>query len=461
MTNPTTTRRGSAVAHDLDGFLGHKRGGGGATFLKKWKKREPPVLRVVVHTKASVALSIYQMPWPKVVTLERDGNEVTEVWNSPFNTWEIENIIERQYKRDQDTGERLAPPEICPMAIMLEEVERLMREEVLSWHTLLFAFKGDDKEFDKYLFAGAITNKAKKIWDDQTITAQEKKAARKKGFPGKHDAWKTNMMAKCQYVLTVLDYDDPDAGIQIAQETALVGDLLKKTIRDRRTAEGEDEGNPLINPYVFKISHHPKEEQFQDRYQVVAIGKKLPITDAMLEVVRERDAPNLDRYTAPGDIVALRSSMEDHYVGPPGLLDFDMIFSKAEAELEIDNETPEETPEETPDKEEDADRHQPDRIIAKRKGKGADQQCFAADGMALFGCEKCEAIMREDEDICHNCGENYVENEAPMTPEPEPKPAPPPRRARNAGASKKNTPAKKGGNATTRAAKAGQDGVGF
>lgn len=477
MTEPQS--RGSAVAHDLDGFLGHERGGGGAAFLDRWKKRKPPEVRVLVHTKAPVAISVYQHPWPKVQTLERDGAEVTEVWSGTYNSWETEKLLERQYERD-DEGERRVPPKLDPLAIMLEEVEKLMRDGSLAWDTLLFEFKGDDREYDKRLFAAAITNKAKKIWEDKSTTVAQKKAARKKGFPGPGDVWMTNMMAKCQYVLTVLDYDDPDGGIRVAKETTLVGDKMRKVIRDRRTSEGDDEGNPLLNPYVFKISHHPEAKQFQDRYDVVAIGK-LPVSEEMLEVIREKDPPNLDRYTSPGDIVALRASMEDHYVGPEGLLDWDAIFEPAETALGIEQQSdaasgdgaadesegdqaaPGESADgdEAPDAAEEPADETPDRVIVKRKGKGADQQCFAADGMALYGCEKCDAIMRDDETVCHNCGEDYGE-ETPT--EPEPKPAPPPRRARGKGtsngkATKGKTAAK--GTATARAAKAGKDGVGF
>ena len=468
----TNTHVGSARSHTLDDFIGHDtRGGGGAAFLENWKNRTPPRVQVVLHT-ASPIISVYQHQWPKIVTREVEGKEVQQVWGGNFNSWESEEVLQRQYLRDDD-GERKYPPQVCPMAIMLEEVERLMREGELHWSTRLFAFEGDDKEHNKYLHAGALTNKAKKLWDDKAITDEMKRKARKKGFPGPADAWMTNMMAKCSYVLVVVDYEDPDSGIQITKETTLVGDKLKKVIRDRRTSEGEDEGNPLINPYVIQFTHKPKAKQFDERYDVVAIAK-LEIGDDIMELIKEKDPPNLDRYTAPGDIVVLRASMEDHYVGPAGLLDWNFIFAKAETILGIEDDgdgadaddqhdedgdgdkAPEEDAEDAEDAEDSDDK--PDRIIAKRKGKGADQECFAADGMRLFGCEKCEAIMREDEDVCHNCGEDYGTSESEPEPEPELEPAPPTRRARGG---KSGATKAKGGKASQRAAKSGKDKVGF
>lgn len=483
----TNQQIGSARKHDLDSFLGHESsGGGGAAFLENWKQRTPPLVKVVLHTEAP-PISVYQHRWPKIVTREVDGKEVQMVYNNDFNSWESEDVLKNQYLRDDD-GERKYPPQVCPMAIMLEEVNRLMREGELPWDTLLFVFKGDNKDYDKYLFAGAITNKTKKIWEDKQTTDEMKRKARKKGFPGPADAWMTNMMAKCQYVLTVVDYEDVEAGIQIAKETSLVGDKLKKVIRDRRTSEGEDEGNPFLNPYVIQFKHAPKATDFKDKYDVVVIAK-LEITDEIKELIFDKDPPNLDRYTAPGDIVALRASMEDNYCGPEGLLDWDFIFTKAEAILGIEDGPDEDGSDESdvpegqeagdePDDEGNPpagdqgelpldDEPQPDRIIAKRKGKGVDQVCLNAAGEQLFGCEKCEAIMLESEDKCHNCGEDY--SEADAEPDPEPEPAPPPRRPRSAkgknGSAKGKTGAAKAkggkGTASARAAASGKDGVGF
>ena len=523
----TQQQIGSARKHDLDSFLGHEAsGGGGASFLENWKKRTPPVVKVVLHTKAP-PISVYQHRWPKIVTREVDGKDVQMVYNNDFNSWELESVLQNQYQRDDD-GVRKYPPQICPMSIMLEEVERLIRDGEMHWDQLLFAFKGDDKEYDKYLFAGAITNKTKKIWEDKKTTDEMKRKARKKGFPGPADAWMTNMMAKCQYVFTVVDYDDVQSGIQIAKETTLVGDKTKKVIRDRRTSEGDDKGNPMLNPYVLQFTHRKNEKQFQDKYDVVAIAK-LEITDEIKELITEKEPPNLDRYTAPGDIVALRASMEDNYCGPEGLLDFDFIFAKAEAHLGIEEgpdesdvpagqeagDEPDDEPGETTGEEstEDADasdeqgelpldeEDKVDRIIAKRKGKGADQECFNAAGERLFGCKKCEAIMLESEDVCHNCGEDYGEDNDGLTDVAEMSlkdceaelelqtdleqdrevalkarideltSKPPPRRTRSAKGSGKNGAAKgktgatkvKGGKGTasSRAAAAGKDGVGF
>lgn len=493
MIEETQAPPGSAQEHDLDSFLGHSNRTGGASFLENWKNRTPPEIRIVLHTKGRPR-SVWQNPWPKIVTRERDGKEVREVWSGTFNSWEHEDVLQRQYLREDD-GSRQFPPQICPMAIMIEEVERLMRDGELNWRAQMFKFEGDDASKGKTLHAGSLTNKVKKIWED--ATDKEKREARKAGFPGPSDAWKESMMAKCQYVLTVIDYDDPAAGIQIAKETTLVGDKLKKVIRDRMTSEGDDKGNPLVTPYVMQITHVPKAKQFQDRYDVVAIAQK-KLTDTMLEMVQEKDAPSLDRYTQRGDIIALRASMEDHYCGPADLLDWDFIFGKAEEYAGIADD-PDESAEDVAGSMVDGDEAQttnvashnqsggvtagevnvssegktepegdeepevdPDRyLIAKRKGKGENQLCFAKDGAELFACEDCEAIMRDDEDNCPKCGADYSDPEAApeleLTPEPEPTPKP---KAKPKPKTKPKAAAKGGSKPSERAAEGGRD-VGF
>lgn len=472
MTNQST---GSAEAHGLDDFLGHSnRAGGSASFLGNWKNNKPPEVRIVLHTDASI-ISVWQHPWPKIITREKDGKDVREVWSGNFNSWEVQDVLQRQYLRDRDTGERDFPPQVCPMSILLEEVERLMRDGSLSWEEPLFKFVGDDTSKGKVLHAGTMTNKIKKIWEG--LEDKDKRAALKRGIPGPKDAWKESMMAKCQYVFTVVDYDNVKNGIQIAKETTLVGDKTKKAIRDRRTSEGEDEGNPLINPYVIQWVYDKDAKKFDEKYEAVIVAK-LKISPEIMELIREKEAPELDRFVAPGDIEALRASMEDAYCGPADLLDFDFIFAKAEALAGIEDnpeedagdiagdiagddaaEEPQADEQTELDIEESASETQTPPgpattdtvnpyLIAKRDGKGADQRTYAADGVELFSCEECNTIMRDGEDKCRKCGADYSEDEEQAA---DPEPAP-----------KAKAPAKaKGKTATERAKSKGADAIDF
>jgi hypothetical protein len=458
---------------DLDGFLGHTTRGPSANFLDGWKKRSPPQVKIVLHTKAPI-MAVWQHQWPKIVTREKDGREVREVWSGAFNSWETEEILTKQYQRD-DSEKRVHPPVICPMSIMLEEVHRLYEDGQLEWDTALFRFVGDDITKAKTLHTAGMLNRAAKVWE--TLTEQQRRDAKKRGMPGPSDAWMENMLAKCSYVFSVVDYDAPKDGIQIAKETTLVGDKMKKVIRDRMTSEGDDKGHPFLHPYVFQWSHNPTAKNFGDKYDVVAIGK-LPITDAIRQLVIETPAPDISRWTGKGDIEALRASMEDAYCGPEGLLDFDFIFAKAEAlnadgKAEPDDEDgasaedvadaitdPEPESEPEPEPEQTVVAKQPARrqrkaeppapvgdplyvISSREKDADGDEKCYAADGMELFACDECSTIIRADESTCRQCGAEY-EVEVEPTPEPvkSAKPVPAKPAPKPAPASVKPTPAK-------------------
>jgi len=468
----TDTQIGSATQLGLDDFLGHSNRGS-TSYLGNWKKNNPPRVRVVLHTQAPI-IALWQNPWPKIVTREKDGREVREVWSGSFNSWEVEKILNRQYRRDDD-GERLFPPVVCPMALMLEEVERLMRDDTLKWDTPMFRFVGDDESKARVLHAASMTNKLKKIWGE--MTNDEKQDALARGIPSPAKSWMAMMMAKCQYVFTVVDYDNAKDGIQVAKQTTLVGDKTKTAIRDRRTSLGEVEGNPLTNPVVIQWEYDQSATTFGEKYSAVIIDQ-LPIPSAgdVMDLITKKDPPNLDHLTAPGDIVALRASMEDAYCGPAGMLDFDAIFAPAEAIAGIPADSDEDADDIAADIVGDAedgaaedaaladdipdggvlDVEGPDYLIADRKDDG---RVYAADGVELFTCEACGAIMRGGEDKCRKCGEEYGDDEE-VDAVAEAAPPPPPSRKRKDSKSK-TAKAKAGKTASQRAKAAGGDKVDF
>jgi len=435
---------GSRQEMDLDGFLGHTTRGPASKFLDGWKTRKPPLIKIVLHTKAPI-IAVWQHAWPRISVREKDGKDVREVWSNQFNSWETEEVLKNQYKRD-DSGMREHPPQICPMSIMLEEVYRLWKDGSLNWDTVLFRFVGDDVSKAKVLRVAHMLNQVNKIWEN--LSEKEKRDAKDKNVDGPMHAWKSNMLAKCNYVFTVVEYDKPGEGIQIARETTLVGDKMKKAIRDRMTSEGEEKGHPFRNPYVFQWKHDESAKEFNLKYDVIIIGKDV-VTEEIRKLVVDTPPPDLTRYTNPGDITDLRTSMEDAYCGPEKMLDWDFIFGRAEAlqrsqrgeeeaaggsaeeiademingeadaapvdeaETTIDNVTEPAVEEaEAPATEAPPPRRarkpaaDPKYVVARTE---ADGRMFAADGVELLNCEetKCQVIMRIDEAKCRNCGTEY------------------------------------------------------
>lgn len=407
-----TANKGSGQEMDLDGFLGHTTRGAMASYLDGWTKNDPPIVRIVLHTRAPI-MSVWRNNWPRIVTRERDGKETREVWSGHFNSWETEDILKAQYRRD-DSGERVSPPQICPMALMLEEVHRLYREGALEWDTPLFRFMGDDPTKGKTLHAAPMLGLMKKIWPDLTDT--QKRDARKRGVPGPMDAWKEAMMAKCYYVFTVVDYDNPADGLQVAQETTLVGDKMKTAIRDKIKAEGPDKGHPQKTPYVFQWEYNANESEFGKKYHVVPLGAAYPITTAIKELIYEKDPPDISRLIARGNIQELRTSMEAYYVGPEGLLDFDYIFGAAERLLGMD---------EALEPDEDGDAAEiADDIVGEPLEEGVEAEPeVEADADDAVPDEAVDEAA--DEETPAEDEEQVVDEE----PEPEPAPRPAPKAA--------------------------------
>lgn len=508
-------RIGSGQELDLDEFLGHSTRGQLTPYLENWhKKREPPEVHVVLHTRCKI-LSVWSHPWPRVVEREKDGVKSTEVWSGRFNSWETEALLTKQYLRDDD-GRRKEPPTICPMSLMLERAYELWLSGDLKWDQVLFRFVGDDPTKAKELHVAGMLGLTKKVWS--SLSEADIRKALRAGVPPPKEAWKEVMWAKCGYIFVVVDYDNPDDGLQIAQETTLVGDLMKKKIRDRRLREGPEKGHPLINPCVFKWSFHEKAKEFNEKYRVTDIGEGvMPITDKIRALIVDKDPPDVSHLLKRGNIDDLRSSMEEHYVGPPGLFDWDLIFVAAERinqqeegeeEAEDDGTTAEDIADEItgePDEDEDEQPEEQPKAAAKpatqatkaaqpaaakepepaaagrrvrRQAKPAEPPPdpryvvaeefeedgetiqLAADGVELIACDKegCGVIMRADEDTCRGCGTQYeLLQPEPEKPAQASKAAPGKAAAAGAGAAKA---APKGG-AQARAKEGGKDGLGF
>ena len=445
----------------LDDFLGHSTRGGGTKYLSGWKKRATPEVDVWLHTQAPI-MAVYTHPWPKIVEREKDGKKTREVWSGSFVSWETEDLLKGQYKRDPN-GYREEPPVICPMSIMLEFIRQAVDDNKIPWTEPLFKFVGDDPTKAKVLHAGVMYNGAKRIWED--LSSHQQQAALAIGVPPPSKAWMGNMMAKCQYVFAIVDNSDLSAGCQVATETSLVGDKMKKCIRDAMTALGDSKGNPMLSPYAFRWQHRPREQQFQDKYNVIKMDQ-LQLTDEVARLIGlgedAKAAPDIERQGERGDVQMLRASIEAHYIGPQGLLDFDVIFAAAEKEAGL-----EETGEEAGDVADDIIDAQPGEVVpsvmsvtsnnqtggvtageivqappaaapaepvptvdpyacTKTTGTGDDEKYFAHDGVELFACDECEKIVRDNEPTCRHCGFAFEVPEAVAAPEPPP-PAPKPR----------------------------------
>lgn len=426
----------ASKAMGLSDFLGHKpSSGGGGNYLKNWKKREDKAFNALLHTRAGF-IALWQHPVPKIQEWEdKNGVKHQDAWSGSYNCLEDEAVLKEQYKRDKETGERKRPPKVCPMCRLIERIRAMVDAGELKFTQLLFRWEGDDPKEAREIHAGGIYNGfgAKNL---EKELAEEMKTA---GIRA-NEAWAESAYAKCNYVFVVADFDNPGDGIQIATETTLLGEKVKECIFNQMVSFGEDDGNPIKNPYVLRWIHQPDEGEFSKKYKVIAMPK-LKLTDEHRRLIFEEDPPNLDGYIKPGNAALLRAALQEHavYKFPRGF--WDEIFGPAEkmqgetAGSEKDEPEPESEPKPAPESKPAAV-----AAAAAQSSAGEDEPEAPEDDDDGFECDRCKGMMRADEYTCPHCKAEYDPKTGKLLPE-KPKEEPKPKRSRSAAADEK--PAKR------------------
>jgi hypothetical protein len=375
-------------ATELDDFLGHtsRERGAGVSRLRGWKKRDDRAINVCLHTRAA-PVALWQHGIARVVTLEKDDETRREAWGDTWNCIEPEIILKKQYFRDKKTGERETPPTICPLCILIEWVRRMVEAGQMKFCEPLFKWVGDDESKARVITAAGIFNG----YNARELTNEQKKAMRRADVD-RRNAWKENAYAKCNYVFTVVDVDNVSNGVQVATETTLVGDKTKEVIRDAKMALGDEEGNPLLNPYAIRWEHRPDEREFNKKYKVIRM-ERIVVTDEITKLIVDEDPPDRSSIIRPGNVRKLRADLEAH-----ALIDFpwDDIFGPAEQKLGIDHDA------DADDGADDDDDAPPAASSSGGgdAGPGDDEQ---------IGCDVCEEPMAVEDLVCPKCGTEYDE----------------------------------------------------
>lgn len=321
----------------LEDFLGHKTRERSdfakATYLSGWRKRENAVRNKAGDLENSVTVwlstkALFQArwahSWPKIMDLKKTNSRA--VWMQDFVCLEPESVLRNQYKRERDTGKRVVPPTTCPHCLLLEQVRDHVREGRLNWTDVLFKYEaGDDV---KELRAGGIYG----AFSSQKLTDAEKAQMAAARIYQK-DAWKENANAKCNYICRVVDNDHPEKGIQISIELDSIGDAMKRKLAEEIEGRGEA-GNPMLHPYPLRWKFYPDETDFRKKFAVVAMTAIKP-TDEILRLITEEEPPSIDHLTTPGNMRALRASMEEACLHNE-VMDWDAIFGPVEAFCDAD-----------------------------------------------------------------------------------------------------------------------------
>lgn len=376
----------------LDEFLGHRTSGAGNTnFLGKWKDRDSKSVDTWLHTRSPIVV-VWRHAFPRlhVLTDKQTKDSVTKVWSGNYVCHEAEDVLRRQYKRNDD-GTRVAPPTKCGACKLIEHIRYLVDSNELSWVDPVFKFEGDEDEV--VLNAAGLYNG----FGADDLTDKQLAEMKKHGIYRK-DAWKQNAYAKASYVFRVVDHDHADKGVQVAVEPALLGDKVKQVIRDTMDSRGTDEGNPMKNPYAIRWQHRPDEKEFGKKYHAVRM-EKLRMTPDIAQLIRETDPPNVDNLTAKHNAKSLAAMLEKAcLIDLPWTKLFDLDGAAAGEEEE------------------------PNDDHVTHHGVRAQVPAAVESDDEMFACDNCEQPIKASDAKCSHCGQEY--DVEPAAPPPPPKPLP-------------------------------------
>lgn len=363
----------------IDEFLSHSPSGGGGVLLRNWKKQK--TINVWLHTMAPF-YTLWRHGFPRIY-VNRD-TKVSEVWNGNFNCWDPEDVVKTQNFIDKATGLRKTRSKVCPLCELIDQVRMAVYSKEIDWLQPIFEFKADSGE-SRIIRAAGLYNGYK---GDLTREENEDLAAKK---IRKSEGWKDSAFAKCNYVFFVVVDDRPEDGIQISIESTLLGSKVQTAVNDEITKSGE-KGNPMMHPYAIQWQYRENESDIQKKYHALAMTR-LDLTDEVRELICEEEPPDGSYVMGKGDAHLLLSSMEHHYVGPSGLLDFEELFEPTGIFDEVDDQS----------KEGDLGSSDGEGQEATEVGREGD----AEDDDGLVECDECREPMEEDLDVCPHCGMDF------------------------------------------------------
>lgn len=396
---------------DINEFLNHKSSDRGA-FLKNWKEKKK--LNVFLHTRV-LPLPIWQHGLPKVVVLDdEDGESTRKVWTGKHVCHETEDVLKRQFKRDED-GDRIAPPKRCGICRTAEHVRGMVRRGEVGMCDPLFRFEASAPEDTVVLRAAGFYNGYPRSMKE--ASKAEAEAIRAAGVSLK-EAWKENALAKLAYIFAVVVADDPGSGVQISVETGLLGDRVKDVIANMMESKGSEAGNILTHPYCIQWEYREDAKKFDEKYDARPIERVEP-TPEILELIRG-PRPDFGGADKKFKSAVVRTMLEDACVKPK-LFDWDELFGRGGDE-EAEPEAPRgggRTPE-----------------VASSAPAEEDEE---------VACDQCEAPMKLSDPKCPHCGHVYdAEKRAAQEAAAKAKAEPPspPKGMRKRGAKKDVAPAK-------------------
>lgn len=409
----------------LGGFIerGDRSRGPKRSYLKDPRKWKDGQVTVWLSCQASIH-SFWRHNFQKIELVDdkQSGEKRREVWKNQLVCYEVEEVLENQYFRDRETRlVRELPPQVCPHCLMVEDVFQRVKSGELDWREPLFRFTGSDPnktmQFGKsvvnvgdvWIHAGGLCN----LFGDKKLSEEKKKELAKipkeRGGPVyQNSSFRQNNWAKCEYIFTVAEEGNAQAGLQVAIMPKLLGEKMQSELKKRAESKGPKAGNPVLSPVAFRWSKNADEgASFDKSYDAFAV-EMVQMTPAIEKLIRGTPPPDVKGLQAKFNWKTHKALLERHIV-KKDLLPIDSYFAEVAKRFPNAGRVEESQAEER------------NSSSAPEVGRPAPQQPAApAAEEDVFGCDKCGAEMKASETTCAACGTSYEVQADPPPPPPKP-----------------------------------------
>jgi hypothetical protein len=291
--------------HTVDEFLSYNPSGRKGDFLSGDWKKSPGYIQVWLHRRRTfVSGWEHQIPRIDIRDDKVTGLPKKMIFGGHYACLEEEDVLEEQWKRSRETGERKTPPRLCPICKAIEHIHMMVIRQEMHWLQPIFEFDVGDRDSYTLLRATGLWNgyKLKNMNDEQKQQLAEAGIQEKFG-------WKENIQAGLKYIFCLVDHNAVAKGVQIMKEGQGLGDKVKLAIAREMKRNPRDPrvGSPVDNPYPFQFSY---EEKATPDKKYDAFRVDLEITDEILRLITETDPPSLEMLSGlyvPG---TLRAQLE-------------------------------------------------------------------------------------------------------------------------------------------------------
>jgi len=357
-------------------FINEKPKTSNTNRLRKWKDDGEVVVWIHTNSKLYRRL-VHVVTYTYTEKNEKTGKDVEDVGYYYFVC--PEDPDEFMNRRRSNTY-----PSVCPLCRFINWVNNNddIDPKTIVWETSI----GDRKQ-DRICNKADITNNADEGGD-----------------------WRLSMLPQSDYVMAVIDDDNVGDGILVAVEKYSLGEAIKKVVNDTIDSDGEELGDPELNPYAIKWVYNPKAKKATDYYRAYKYNQAAltPEIKALLEL----PAIDLSREIEMGDVAKLRQYMEAGIVLED--VPMDIFFDAVEGNTDFDT-----------DKIEAEERKEKESKSRKRKQKEPEPEPESEEEAGQEVCPLCNGTGIRKGKACVACGGTGYLDEEELMQEPPPTKTPP------------------------------------